>query len=364
MNVKNFVRKSVREMDVKEYAPDHQEKERKFDLSLNINPTGVSKRVMEKIRSVSPKAISDYYAENQELKNEISKYVGVKPDHVLLGDGCDGCIEMIAHAFVEKGDEALIPVPTFHRYEFHIKLMGGVPVFVGMNEKFEIDVDELFKKVNDRTKIIFLCDPNNPTGLVIDDRVKEEITRGFDGIVVIDEALADTAGINGSRLVNKYDNLIIIRSFSKTFGLASLRIGYVISNHEIIHEIGKTSSPFKVNGVAQEAALEALSDRVYLENSKKFIEEQKGYLFDSLKSMGLRFTDTKTTNFLLDISPTGLSPHKLVRKLKEKNVIVTDASAFRVKEDKYVRVCISDAESNREFVEAIRQILGQRNVSF
>ncbi|MFH0889838.1 MAG: histidinol-phosphate transaminase [Candidatus Aenigmatarchaeota archaeon] len=358
MNIENIVRKSIIDMGVKEYAPDKQEKTHKFDLSLNINPFGVSDRVMDKIRSISPPVVNNYYAENQDLKIEISNYVGVKPEQVLLGDGCDGCIEMIAHTFIENGDEVLIPVPTFHRYEFHTDLMGGTPVFCEMNENFEIDAGKLLEKATDKTKIIFLCDPNNPTGLAIDDTIKENIIRRFHGIVVIDEALADTAGINGSKLVDKHDNLIVVRSFSKTFGIASLRVGYIISNEKIVREVKKTSSPFKVNGLAQEAALEALRDKDYIRKSKEFIDKEKNFLFDSLKTIGMKFTDTKTTNFLLDITPTGLSTSEFVDRLKEKNVIVTNATVFRVSEDKFVRVCISDHESNAKFIDVIREICG------
>jgi histidinol-phosphate aminotransferase len=355
VEIKSITRDCILNLESREYAPEKKENG-KHDLSLNINPYGVSERVLSRLKNLSKETISHYYPKNSIFLEKIAEYVGATPKQILLGDGCDGCLELIAHTFIDKGNEVLIPTPTFHRYEFHTRLMGGKPVFVPM-DNFVLDAEAVLNKATSKTKVIFLCNPNNPTGIKIEMKTKEKIISNFNGIVVIDEALADSAGVNGSDLTKKYNNLIIVRSFSKTFGLASLRIGYIVSNEDIIKQVEKSSSPFKVNGVAQELALEALNDKKHIEKSIMYMKKERDFMFRKLEELGLEHTDSTTNNFLVDISPTGLSPAKLVDELKRKNIIVTNAKSFMLPEDKYIRVSISNEESNRAFIKAIETLI-------
>src|SRR3989344_6496828 len=181
LDLKKLVRPEIYNMEVKEYAHAHVEINNLCDMSMNVNPFGVSKKAIKKLNSIGSKVISQYYPENIMLLKKIADYVKVKPNQVMLGDGCDGCLAMIASTFIGKNDEVIIPVPTFHRYEFHTLVMGGKPIFVPM-KNFEIDPDDIIENINPRTKLIFLCDPNNPTGLNINNKTKEEIIRNFSGI--------------------------------------------------------------------------------------------------------------------------------------------------------------------------------------
>lgn len=348
--MEKLVRIELLDASVKEYAPTKEdEKVAKYDLALNVNPYGVSEKVLSKLKVIGPKVISSYYPENVELIKEIASYVGASPEQIMLGDGGDGCLGMIAQTFVNRGDEVIIPTPTFHRYEFNARLMEGKPVFVPM-KNFQLNSAEIINNVTPNSKIIFLCDPNNPTGISIDKNVKDKIIKNFSGIVVIDEALADAADINGTYLLKKYKNLIIVRSFSKTFGLASLRVGYIIAHPEIIRYIKKTSSPFKVNGVAQELAIEALRDKVYIESSKKYIQENRSFLISNLEKIGLPCTRSVTTNFLVDVSKICKNAAEIVLRLKEKGALVTDASIFRPEKDTYIRIAVARKEANTQFI--------------
>lgn len=354
MDSEKFVRKEIRELEEREYAPEGEQVKNKFDLSLNINPNGVSKKIIEKMASISQKNINHYYPENMALINEISSYTGVKKGEIMLGDGCDGCLGLIANTFINLGDSVVIPVPTFHRYEFHSRVMGGNPVFIHMNN-FDIDVAEVLQK-SIGAKMIFLCNPNNPTGKPIPKKVLEEIIENFEGIVVVDEALADVIKMNGFDLLEKYDNLIFVRSFSKTFGLASLRIGYLVSNEKLIKQIKKTSSPFKVNGIAQELAIEALRDKEHIKKSTDYINENRSYLIDNLNRLGFECSDSVTTNFLVDVSKIGNDSSEVVKLLNEKDILVTDASVFRVPENKYIRVAIGTELENKKFIEVMEKL--------
>jgi len=354
MEPKKLVRPEVRELEGREYAPNMEQIREKCDLSLNINPCGISKKVLEKLSHIDSRKINHYYPENTELIEEISSYTGVGVGQIMLGDGCDGCLGLIANTFINKGDTIIIPTPTFHRYEFHSSIMGGAPLFVPM-KNFEMSSADILSSSNG-AKIIFLCNPNNPTGKGIHKNILEEIIRNFRGIVVVDEALADVTAINGFELSKKYNNLIFVRSFSKAFGLASLRIGYIISNQDLINEIKKTSSPFKVNGIAQELSVEALRDREYIRESKDHIDKNRAFLINSLHSLGFACTASITTNFLVDVSKINTDSKIVVELLNKHGVLVTDAAVFRVPDSKYIRVAIGTENENKKFIEVMSSL--------
>lgn len=355
MDINKITRPEILEFESSEYALSRKDL-KKVDLSLNINPFGTSKKVLARFKNFDSSKVAHYYPESQELIEEISNYMKVPSNQIMIGDGCDGCLEMISHTFIGKKDEVIIPIPTFHRYEFHTKLMGGKPVFVQM-ENFKLNASKILEKVNENTKIIFLANPNNPTGLSVNREVKEKIIKNFKGIVVIDEALADATKINGTSLLNDYENVVIVRSFSKTFGLASLRIGYIIAHSEVLAQIKKTSSPFKVNGVAQELAIEALRDVDHIEESKEYIKKNRDYLILNLERLGLKCTKSVTTNFLIDVSGLFKNASELIERLKEKNVSVTETSAFRPDKNIYIRLSVASEEENKKFIEILTEII-------
>jgi len=356
MDVNNLLRQEIQEFEDREYAPKKKDLDKKCDLSLNINPLGASPKTVSRLKEFDSRKLSHYYPENMELLSEIASYVNLNTNQIMLGDGCDGCLQMIASTFIDKGDEVIIPTPTFHRYEFHAKIMGGEPIFVPM-ENFELNPEHIFNKVTEKTKILFLCNPNNPTGIGISKGVKEEVIKNFKGIVVVDEALADATGINGASLLEKYDNLIVARSFSKTFGLASLRIGYILSNPKIIEQIKKTSSPFRVNGVAQELSIESLRDKEHINKSKEYIDKNREFLISNLNKMGLKCTKSITANFLVDISKISNDSTEFVKQFKEKGVLVTDAKVFRLSKNTFVRVSVASEEENKKFIEILSEKL-------
>lgn len=356
MRYKDLARPEIRDMNVHEYAK--KDGQRFFaNLSLNINPFGTSKKVMEKLRKIEESKIYNYYSENNDLIESLADYIGCGTENVMLGDGCDGCLQMIANTFIERGDSVIIPTPTFHRYEFHTLAMGGVPKFVPMRN-FDLRSEDVLRESKNNPKLVFLCDPNNPTGIPIKNDCKESIAKKFPGIVVIDEALADISGVSSVDLVKKYDNVIVTRSFSKTFGLASLRIGYIISNPHIINLIKKTSSPFKVNGMAQELSIGSLRDKNHMAKSKTYINENRNALQRQLRSMGFNCTDSVTTNFLMDISKTGKSSKEFVDMMKKESVLLTECSPFRTEGENYVRVSVGKRKVNDFFISVLEKLYG------
>jgi len=359
LNVLPKAREEIDNIPDTEYAPDEKPANIRADLSLNINPYGVSNNVMKRLKEISNSQISHYYIENKELIKKIAEYIGVNPENILLGDGCDGCIDMIAKTYIKKNDLVIIPTPTFHRYEFYTKMMGGNTIFVPM-QNFIFNAESILTESNKvNASIAFLCNPNNPTGLGIDKDEKIKFIEHFPGLIVVDEALADITKINGSRLIDKYNNIVIVRSFSKTFGLASLRIGYIIADVNIINAIKKTSSPFRVNGLAQELALEALKDAEHIQQSKLFLQNEREYLEKEFDILRIPYSKSITTNFLVDLEKFG-NFKKTLEKLKEKGVLVTDALPFGLSKHTYVRIAVSSKDENRYFIQVLKELIEKK----
>ncbi len=358
IKISNLTRKEIESMPTKEYAPEEEQLNVKSNMALNINPFKISEKVLKKLKELPAFKIHHYYPENHELLKLIADYMNVSVENVMIGDGCDGCIEMIAHTFVEKNDLAVIPVPTFHRYEFHTKMMGGNVLFLPM-ENFTFNANKILKEANN-AKIIFLCNPSNPTGLEVEKKEIISLLEKFNNLVVIDEALADATDIKSTDLLKKHSNLILVRSFSKTFGLASCRIGYIAADKQIINQIKKVSSPFKVNGIAQELAIAALKDKEQVPKSRGFLEKERNYLFKELEKLNLPFTKSITTNFLIDVEKINPDAGVVAKKLEEKGVLVTEASVFNVPKKSYIRVAVSNHEENKIFVETLRELLEDR----
>ncbi|MBL7160135.1 MAG: histidinol-phosphate aminotransferase family protein [Candidatus Aenigmarchaeota archaeon] len=223
-----FVRKEVRELEYPEYADSES----------------------------SSHLAGDYiFSQDKELLAKISKHIGIDAKKIVITSGCDGGLQKIAQTFISKGDKILIPCPTFGRYEFHTKLMGGKPVFVYFDEPFEFNLEKLKDIIEkEDVKLIFLCNPNNPTGHYISGDKIENFVKDADCIVVIDEALADYIGKSSANLIEKYPNVLIARTFSKFFQLANLRIGYIAAPDDLIPYILRTVSPFEVSSHSIEMA--------------------------------------------------------------------------------------------------------------
>lgn len=337
-------------MDVKEYGGRSVKHEIQADMSANINPSGVSPKAIERLNNLSSRHINHYYMPNSQLIGKIAEYVGLEPENIMLGDGCDGCLSMIAQTFLSKGDQVMIPVPTFHRYEFHSRLMGADCIHIPLGELNHEHVSA------SNAKILFLCNPNNPTGTTIDKDMVEGYVRRFKGLVVIDEALAD--GLQDCiDLVRKYDNLVIARTFSKVLGMAGLRIGYLAGSRGLIDVIKKVSSPFKVNGIAQEMAEAALEDKDFIRKSVEFIDEERERMLKTLREIGVRCSNSSSMNFLMSTAKISSDPDNALQILERKGVKVSPGGAFRIRDPHQVRIAVSTKRQNDHFLKTMKGLV-------
>lgn len=332
--------------------------EKVIKLASNENPLGCSGKAKEAIMDVL-KAPSLYPDGNcTELRSILAKKMGLHPKQFFFGAGSDGVIEMIPKAFMNPGDEAITASITFSLYETNVRLADGVCVHVPMDQNYCFDLDAMAEKINAKTKIIWLCNPNNPTGTMYTREQQDAFLRKVpeNVLVVLDEAYYEYVTRDdypdSLKLLEKYPNIIILRTFSKIYGLASARIGYGISNEEMIGCLERIRSPFNVNTFAQAAAIASLDDDDFKKLSYTTNKENKEYLYQALQEMGLSYLPSETNFVMMDVQKDS---QEVFQALLRKGIIVRPGSNFNM--DTWLRVTIGSKDECKIFIEALKKVL-------
>jgi histidinol-phosphate aminotransferase len=291
------------------------------------------------------------------LRLRLAEKFGLHPDQFLVGNGANEVITFVIKAFCQGGDNIVTADKTFAVYEWVAEFSGFEARLVPLKE-FGFDDEAMLRRVDERTKILFLCNPNNPTGTYWD---KARLRRFLDAvggrrIVVVDEAYAEFVDEedfpDGISLLGEYPNLVVFRTFSKMYALAGLRIGYLVGDLEVVNVIRRTCVVYSVNGLAQEAALAALGDREHILRTREMVREGKAYLCRELGNLGLPFVSGEG-NFLMVKLP--MSDTLAYRKLMARGVMVRTMTGFRF--PGYIRVTISALDAMEALVEALSRIL-------
>ncbi len=354
--------------NIKNYTPGKpiEEVRREFGLkkviklASNENAWGISKKVKQAIiRKVSE--INRYpYPNCYYLKKVLSQKLKVKPEELIIGNGSDELIVLILKAIIEKGDQVIVSYPTFLIYEIQAKIAGAQAVRVKL-KNFKYDLEGMRKKITKKTKIIFIANPDNPTGSFVS---YEELKNFLDSIpknilVFIDEAYFEYAKNISSYpdalqfFKSNYNNIFISRTFSKAYGLAGLRIGYGISSSDYIKILDKIREPFNVNSLAQIAAVYALKDVKHLESVVNSTLREKKKMYRELKKMGIEFKET-ATNFVV-IKITNKDSSYICKELLKRGVIVRNLDSWGLKG--FIRVTVGKPQENAKFLEEIRRLL-------
>lgn len=329
-------------------------------LASNENCFGPSPKALEAIRR-SLKNINRYPDSSSfYLRKRISKLLGVGGDNLIFGNGSDEIIGMAVRTFVGEGDEVVIARPTFLIYEIVSQLQNAKINFIPLTKDFKHDLDAMKKAVNRKTKIVFIANPDNPTGTYV---MKKELysflrdlPRGV--MVFLDEAYFEFANYSFKDYPNGLDylarpGLVVARSFSKAYGLAGIRIGYGISNPEVISFMEKTREPFNVNILAQAAALAAVDDKAFLKKTLSHVEKEKEFLYSAFHRLGLDYVRSATNFIIVD---TKKDSRKVYNALLREGVVVRDMKAWGL--DSFIRVTIGTREEDRKFVEAFKKAIG------
>ncbi|OEF99563.1 histidinol-phosphate transaminase [Vulcanibacillus modesticaldus] len=293
----------------------------------------------------------NFYPDNDAtlLKAEISKYIGVSPANIVVGNGSSEMIELIIKTYVDKNETILSVVPTFSMYAVFSQIYSTKFVGVESNEDFSIDIEKLIDKANEiNPKVIILCNPNNPTGNLLPTRDIKKLLENTNSLVVIDEAYMEFASGSMVEEISNYENLIVLRTLSKAFGLAGIRVGYLLANQKIVNIIDQVRSPYNLNVMSQWIATKALKNK---ERVIAYIEEIKlgrEFLYNKLKENGMKVFKSHG-NFLLFYS----NIDNLGQKLAEKGILIR---SFANELAGYYRVSVGDKSENQAFIKAIEEI--------
>ena len=320
-------------------------------MNANENPYGCSPRVL---RALAKCTHFNIYPDDgqQELRKMLAGYAGVPAERIVAGHGSNTLIDFIVRLFVEPGDEVINSAPTFDLYRFSTEICGGTVVNVGRDENFAINVKGIKSAINQKTRLIFLATPNNPTGNVIPRKdILKIIETGLP--VVIDEAYYEFSGETVMPLTEKYQNLIVLRTFSKWAGLAGLRIGYGVFPPRIASYMMAIKIPHNVSVAAEIAVKESLADLDYLQGRVKVMIEERGRLFKELQSIIWLKAYPSQANFIYCAVLKG-SASELHQKLQKKGILVRYFDSPLLKNS--IRISAGKPEHTDALIKALRQL--------
>ncbi len=322
-------------------------------LDANENPYGCSPRV--------PQALANYPylniypdAGQTELRKLLSGYTGVGAEHIVAGNGSDQLIDLILRLFVEPGDKVINCIPSFAMFSFGTELCAGALVEVPRDENFAVNVKAVKASIDSKTKIIFLANPNNPTGTIMPQPdIVEVLDTGLP--VVVDEAYYEFSGETVVPLIGQYRNLMVLRTFSKWAGLAGLRVGYGIFPPEIAGYLLRIKPPYNVNVAALVAVRESLKDIDYLMGRVKAIIAERERLFAELEKLKWLKPFPSQANFILCSVLNGKA-NEVQQKLQRKGVLVRYFDKPMLRNS--IRISVGKPEHTDALIRALREIGG------
>lgn len=340
------------------YKPPLEGRSEKDYLLLDFNErtTEPSPKVKDALKKFINSGRLQVYPEYGDLEAKIAQYAGVKKDQVMVTNGGDQGIDIICRAHLDEGDKVIIPFPAFAMHYQSAGVQGAEILEPTYKENGQIPLDEVLTLLNEeKVKLIILCNPNNPTGIITPIEDVEKIlekAKEKDIAVLHDEAYFEFSKITAKDLIEKYDNLYIVRTFAKAFGLVATRAGYVISREDNIQELLKIRGPYDVNMFAKMAILAALEDLKYAEDYlKEVMEKSKPRLEKFFREKRITFLPSAANFLLLKME----NPEKIIEGLKEQGILVRpkqwlDGSLA-------VRVSIGTLKDTGRFIKTFDEIL-------
>lgn len=330
-----------------------------FKLASNENVLGPSPKAVEAMQNVA--AGVWLYPDDTcyTLKNTLADFWDVTPQHLILGNGSDEIIHFLGLAFLDSeiGDEVVMADPSFVQYKACALLADCKYNLVPLTGDLRHDLPAMKAQINERTKIVFICNPNNPTGTTTTRAELEEFLVGLPPrvLVILDQAyyeyVQDEASPNGLDYINDH-NVIVLHTFSKAYALAGLRVGYAIARPDLIAHLQKVRGPFNVNSLAQAAALASLADDSQVVKAREVNEAGKAQLHQAFDELGLTYADTQANFVFFD---TGKNSKELFHALIKRGVIVRTGDPFGM--PTWLRVTIGTEPMNARFISALREIL-------
>ena len=326
-------------------------------LMSNESPFAPSQRVLDAIIAAAMKG-NLYPQGANDLRGKLGQRESLDAEHVILGAGSTELIDLCIRTFVGPGEEALVSVPTFSMYEARTRIAGGLPVLVPMTPDGDFDVSSMISSVTERTKVVFVCTPNNPTG----NRVQEAALRRLLRLglpTVIDEAYYELGETPESLayLLAEFPNAIILRTFSKAFGLAGLRIGYALAHPAVIRLLARVKLPWNLSTITIAAASAALDDVAEQDARLLALREGRAYLVREIRRLpGVYATPSEGNFVLVDLSGCSMATEALAMAMLERGVFVRTLAVHHASRS-LIRITVGTAQQNARCIEALRDVL-------
>jgi len=335
-------------------------------LKLDWNEaTDVPSFIFEKvIKNISDHKIRlNWYpdVQNRMLLRKLSKYVKLPIKNIQYFNGSDGALEYIGRAYIEPGDRIIVISPTYDNFRVYVESCGGEVLDYYNNSAFEKNIDKLIDFLNSTMpRMVYLVNPNNPTGLLYSpDEIESLVSRFKKLLFIIDEAYCEFCNVSSVKLIRKYGNLIVTRTFTKAFGLGSFRLGYVVAPEDIIANLNKIRVGKNVNSFAQIAGIVALDNSQYMKNYVQQVTKSKKFLVSKLKKLGLEVKNTPANFILLKCK----KPVSAIKALERKNIFVRNRSD-QPQLQNYIRITVGNIKTTSEFIKRFQKILDKNGNCF
>jgi histidinol-phosphate aminotransferase len=363
LKIERLARKGI--MKITPYVPGRSIEEvqkelgakRWIKLASNENLLGPSPKAIRAIQ----KELSNIYLYPEGpctvLRRALAQKFSLPERRVVVSNGADNLILMIANAFMDEGDEVVMADPTFQVYTNVTQMMRGRTVKLKLRN-FTHDLDSMLNKVSRKTKLIFICNPNNPTGTIVSEKAFHSFLSELPArvIVVLDEAYGDFVDDpsypDGLDYIKRGAQVIVLRTFSKVYGLAGLRIGYVLGREDLVDCLYQVRDPFPVHRLAQVAALAALKDREHTNKSIQLVHEGRRYLYRELDRMGLFYVPSQANFIFIDF---GRDSEEVFQSLLTEGVIIRPGKVWNY--PTFARVTIGRMGDNQRFIKTLKKIL-------
>ena len=332
----------------------------KIKLSANESALGPSPKAKKEYINVSKSFARYPDSDGTFLRKTLSNKFKLDRNRIILGSGSDQIFELICKSFLKKGDEVVVPKYSFIIYRIYSK-MNGAKVVYSKEDNFRVSVNEILKKVSKKTKIVFLANPNNPTGtyikknelLLLRKKLKNNI------LLVVDDAYFEYVKqkdyLSALKIFKNYKNVVMTRTFSKIYGLAGLRVGWGYGSKEIINALNKVKPPFNVSRPALFAASAAVKDSGWLNKEIKHVNKWNKKMFDEFKRMKIE-TNKSFSNFLLvNFDKVKINSSKVFKLLAKTGILVRKMDVYGIKNS--LRITIGKSNENRKLISKMKQIL-------
>ena len=329
-------------------------------LSANESALGPSPKALEAFQKDKDKVFKYPESDSNSLRNVIGKILNIDEERIICGSGSDQIFDLVCRLFIEPGDEVVVTEFGFIMHRIYASLYQA-KVILAKEEKFKASVDEILKKISNKTKIVFIANPNNPTGTYIPKNSMLDLRRRLrsDILLVVDDAYFEFLNkedyVSGLALFKNSENVLITRTFSKIYGLAGLRLGWAYSSKKIINAMYQIKPPFNVNRAALAAGIEAIQDNEWTQKAIEYNTLWSKKIFSVLQEYKIKINEPTANFFLMNFDQTKINSDKVFEELSNKRLILREMKQYKI--PNALRLTIGDEQANEHFIKSIGKIL-------